>query len=338
MGSWYETCGLTKLPMMPREKVALYVVVGGLISDHVYINDTYNPMCLPIYGEYDDYGGIENVENPEVLDLLFNHIKSEVEAGRIHVQPSRDGADEYGWDKEKNLKTPKDLLDCIERGYLTTPSWNGKETLEISYMMMHREALQVAIDNFGSRVPYKEETTLREQYGFIVDRDTKVLVESRAKYDEMKEKIGDGKGKAKDGGDLPEDLVKKLYETTKNLNIGDKYCKVFDGYNTYDMTYIIEGYCNTEDAKLREALVDHLLVNSCFHYSRIEWRPHAGKGSQGQEYDVHLDIWKVGEKIANARYDELLKDVGDTMTLKEVEEQYGTRKDVLQETMWSPIR
>ena len=63
MGCWNETCGLTHLPILHKDKIKVLILFQ--IKDDVrtcYYNESYAPLCFPIDGEYDDYGGIENID------------------------------------------------------------------------------------------------------------------------------------------------------------------------------------------------------------------------------------------------------------------------------------
>ena len=71
MGSWYETCGLTHLPIQEGEEVIAFIVKKQqhIYKEHSGFNkpdDWYTPVHIGIEGEYNDYGGMKNITE-EVL-------------------------------------------------------------------------------------------------------------------------------------------------------------------------------------------------------------------------------------------------------------------------------
>lgn len=83
MGSWNGTCGISKMPIQYGDRVKLVLLkptnhyrsvsTGSGFCD---ASDMYTPICLPITGEYNDYGCIENIdEQPELFDLIIKALR-----------------------------------------------------------------------------------------------------------------------------------------------------------------------------------------------------------------------------------------------------------------------
>ena len=75
MGCWNQTCSLTNLPILYGDKIVVLPLIihnTKLLEGISYeINDKCGPICVPIIGTYDEYGGIENIENSNIiLDCL----------------------------------------------------------------------------------------------------------------------------------------------------------------------------------------------------------------------------------------------------------------------------
>jgi hypothetical protein len=97
MGCWNGTCGLTNLPIMAGEPTVFHLVGvfghGGGMNPaiDVYENARAFPISFAIVGEYNDYGGIENIEPSPVHEVtkkvlgvdgdLEEYINDEVERG-----------------------------------------------------------------------------------------------------------------------------------------------------------------------------------------------------------------------------------------------------------------
>lgn len=79
MGCWNGTCGVSQLPIHCGDKVKLILLKKSVyIEDSVkgggfcYSNGLFEPYYLPISGEYNDYGTIENIVDQE--DKHFNNL------------------------------------------------------------------------------------------------------------------------------------------------------------------------------------------------------------------------------------------------------------------------
>ena len=69
MGCWNETCVLTRTPITAGAPVVVLQVITGL---HYMASESYKTsllLGLPMQGRYDDYGGVEDLEQPNLEDL-----------------------------------------------------------------------------------------------------------------------------------------------------------------------------------------------------------------------------------------------------------------------------
>lgn len=82
MGCWNETCGLSGLPITEGDKVKLVfllpryrsMTIEGL-SSYCGSTSVLTPCLLPITGEYNDYGSIENIVEDWNTDIVFKSLK-----------------------------------------------------------------------------------------------------------------------------------------------------------------------------------------------------------------------------------------------------------------------
>lgn len=85
MGSYNVACSISNISIGPGEEILFFPLekneyrYGIGDGNHFLIgsNCFYNPVCLPIFGEYDDYGGIENIvknDNIKVIEKFFDGI------------------------------------------------------------------------------------------------------------------------------------------------------------------------------------------------------------------------------------------------------------------------
>lgn len=128
MGSWNGTCGISKMPILYGDRVKLVLLKPtkhyrsvSTGSGFCNASDMYTPICLPITGEYNDYGCIENIdEQPELFDLI-------IKALRI---PDRN-----------------DIEDIIA-------GISNNELEDISYMLIHESVYNIMLD-INKEIPHR---------------------------------------------------------------------------------------------------------------------------------------------------------------------------------------
>jgi hypothetical protein len=147
MGCWNGTCMISNLPIGAGEKVKLVFLQKGLDaqnvlnkSGYVFSNGALAPLALPITAEYNDYGGIENIEEDWNSTLALGTLKSmfksklmlddeEVESGKWNLETLVDGIERgsFGspamyWGKSKPSELDS-LLDKLPDSYFEKPEW-----------------------------------------------------------------------------------------------------------------------------------------------------------------------------------------------------------------------
>lgn len=128
MGSWNGTCGISKMPIRYGDRVKLVLLkpteyYKSVSTGSGFCNaaDMYTPICLPITGEYNDYGCIEDIdEQPELFDLI-------IKALRI---PDRNNIE--------------DIIAGI----------SNNELENISYMLIHESVYNIMID-INKEIPHR---------------------------------------------------------------------------------------------------------------------------------------------------------------------------------------
>lgn len=75
MGSWSVYCGISNIAITSGNKCVLLPLKKN--KDGEYQN--WQPATLPIFGEYNDYGGIETIEKDDNTKLIENHFGITIE-------------------------------------------------------------------------------------------------------------------------------------------------------------------------------------------------------------------------------------------------------------------
>lgn len=141
MGCWNKTCGLTQLPIYAGDKVITFIIIEAPYAENLtspcYENSFWNVIPLPIYGEYNDYGWMEEDDGEdwklEVLKAHFTELKRK--------EPYNDnGFIRYNSLKGGPFDSFEALGDCIHGGvFKVTYPANNRE-LNISAIMIHADA------------------------------------------------------------------------------------------------------------------------------------------------------------------------------------------------------
>lgn len=337
MGCWNETCGLSSLPIRAGDEIALIALYGsGELG--------YSPMCVPIYGEYDDYGGIKNIQNQLTVNLLFNEMNRLIGTGKLYIPMSEDEPSE--WDKEKHFKSSKDMLDCITQGYIEGKNRSYRDDVEydichVTCMMIHKRILDAIISEYGERKPYNCGDELRTCWSEIIERDRTKYLEVMSESSDDEEEIDENNETYQRLKDLePSDAIIEMMnilteisdetipeETRAALSKGlsaarsgtDKIfflkwefkemCrKMFHDISDFDMSYIMREYFDNGQEWLKEAMIGHVMTKYVFSRARIKWAPTVGRGSQSEEYGIIYVINEQSYKIIQERVNQIIDD------------------------------
>jgi hypothetical protein len=76
MGSWSVYCGISQVAITAGDKCVLLPLKVNRNSEG-YL--PYLPATLPIFGEYDDYGGLENIEKNANTELIEKHFNTTID-------------------------------------------------------------------------------------------------------------------------------------------------------------------------------------------------------------------------------------------------------------------
>jgi hypothetical protein len=72
MGSWSNTCVISKMPILAGDPCRLVLLGGHYARHHSYSSPThaYAPVCRPIRGVYDDYGRVKIADEAERIFFI----------------------------------------------------------------------------------------------------------------------------------------------------------------------------------------------------------------------------------------------------------------------------
>ncbi len=163
MGSWNETCQLSHLPIINYDTVTCIILVkhGDKINP-CYYNENWAPLCLPIDGEYDDYGAIENVKTSDYTKEFLSSLQYTYEDNEAY-----------------EFKNIEELVkDIVHHGlYLNTDmTIGGLQKLKLACVFYHKELYDTLVaDTKQRRITNMPSVILNDVY--------------ETKYEQIKTKI-----------------------------------------------------------------------------------------------------------------------------------------------------
>ena len=311
MGCWNQTCAISNLPITNGEKVVLIPLIatsnaGFQCGTTYYTTDCYVPLSMPIYGEYNEYGSITNIETLKINEEYLLQLDTYVESKDSSLS-EEDAIKAYAMAYVKDVNhivesllkiTPKEkigwnslqgLVDALTYdGFIVNNKKNDKEDGNgdyrmTSYVMIHRKLYDAMVDEISKRIPYAEDKSYRELYkGKIV----RYIKKTRIQYKDAQEAIENATTEAE----------KKLAEVKSMLNaypfnnhaeklgITDLTIPAM-GYN-----YMIERLIEEDNDELMEELLNSIIFTLALSLARSGYHVTTGLGSQGQEYQIHRII------------------------------------------------
>lgn len=149
MGCWNETDMLSQLPIMAGDPVKVFILLEELSEFRLCGCDSaWKPLCLPISGQYNDYGCIENIIEDWNTQAILNHCNEMLRMNMWLLSERGKEMAEYDKDLTQFPYTSiQTLLKAIERDYLCHRACYPTERKHktISLVMIHDEMYQAAI-------------------------------------------------------------------------------------------------------------------------------------------------------------------------------------------------
>ena len=179
MGCFGTSGFLSKVPIKYRQRVVCFI---ASVNDNFNIRETYYPdsivapYCLPIRGEYNDYGSIENIDrdaNVEVIEKYFGCTIEEVLNGVERLLYGRTISDNIKyWSKtnddghNKEVQQYKNIIpleNCLDE--------YSYKKMKYQWVLLfeHEEIYDKMADEFKDIKMYGQETSSIDNFFYLVD-------------------------------------------------------------------------------------------------------------------------------------------------------------------------
>lgn len=311
MGCWCETCGITQLPINAGDKVRLFVLVaqddyrfhegGAGGGGTCYATDRWSPIGPAIQGEYDDYGGVENIVENEDSKMIFNILKE----GWVNPKS------EHEWDKVPAAKdlSLSDMLAYIERdrGKIKTI---GRGTRHLGAMMVLEDVYQAMV-KFN---PIEAHHMVRYHYKYkpaldILRHDLKEWYDSTVEICKSQAETAKSKKPA-------DKKLQELYDRVMDLDLGKFFGFREDGNKAFKpvlQALAKEGlpFDHERVQRVAQSALDFTNFSRGMYLARKQWIPQSGKGGQNNDLDIYSAINQATSKIIAEREKQHEEDGGE---------------------------
>ena len=264
MGSWYSTCFMSHLPLIPGDDIAIFLLAPNYKHEKdgltCYPTDRYSPIGFPIFAEYDDDTQFRNIR--EINEYMERYLQ---EFATVYTRKRHCGdigeEDTFTFEKYEWADL-EHFVEGVVYGKLWVDDRNG-EKQRLEHTMVHTDLYNKLIQNISQRIPYGQTETLET----LTYRKILKTMEWLKEEDELIAKL-------KHEMPLMEFWPLKKFTDKVPLDTFSRW----DTLNTM-ARYFIE----TDDGYILDHILNYILWNQVMNYSRYGYHCVSGGGSQCQE-------------------------------------------------------
>jgi hypothetical protein len=283
MGSWNETCGVSRLPILDRDPVRCFFLVGEDTDARGaggFCHPSYwwSPLGPPLVGIYGDYGRIEKYP-PDDLNSQF--LFSVLEKGVL----SQDAAKRYDLSK-KDLPS---IQEAVERGALSLR--RRGEDRQVAQMFVLESIYQTMI---------ADKPTAWHAFGS--------LEEYRKSAWEFADRVVTKRPLGRAGVDFEP----SSWHETDNIFLSNLFGPHGPHSGSFELRhFLIERLPlvkSREGLGFIDACAEFVMFKDSMSALRAFWSPQSGKGSQDFDSGIHVRIAQEVIRIHEKRAAELAEE------------------------------
>ena len=315
MGCWNETCGITQLPIKSGDPVVLVFIahVGDRNRDHsgfCYINDQWSPKFLPIFGFYNDYGSVEDIQEDWNTKFIIERLREELVESRLSASkaqvPAPRGEPESN-ELDLETMTLEDVLGQIHDDRIWLPGVSGN--IPLGWMMMHRWIWDHMTQNMER--DWRDNLSLdqvmqggRDYYTACQEH----FKNEMSSTDEIKRLLMRHRT-------IAVDYNNPFYPLAERSERMDGY-GLINGISAYKDLFWkhVESGLAVSNPQVN-ALIEHMARFLTFRANmsalRKHWAPQTGKGSQSENLEMHLALHKLAVEQIEATLARYCEEDGD---------------------------
>ena len=304
MGCWNATCNISNLPIFWGDKVVLIPLLKvsskSTQFNPCYPTDNFVPLGFPIFGEYDDYGRLENAHtsawNEAHLRQFSYYFEERDDEAKEKYRPVilKETLDDF----------VGQVLCCHEGCYIDLPNQyfhpDGKAM--VTYMMIHQGVYEKLFAEMAGRIPYNIESRLREAMISKLEKRLEAILDFCPGEDECSTLVA--------------------YDMFRTIRLNDICRKVFGYENYFHQSFIWKDLAvrMLEDEHLKTCLLhdiaDMKIWTMTLMYLRKGYLCDSGSGSQNGEMRLHLVLARcIQEEVVRIRESHEWDADGDAETI-----------------------
>lgn len=311
MGCWNETCDLSKLPIRYGDKVKFLILLNvGAGGKSYYYNDTYIPLALPLSGEYNDYGSVENIKiDQSTLNFLSSTTfyvmdDDDKEISDEKLERFSNTLKHYGCNSVSYIEM-NSILNFKEYEFVNIEEFINDisaETIFFKYhdryyylqlIMYHEDLYDCLVKTFGLRTPYGKKDTI----SLLWSNKIKKYLDERKEYNSLRK--------------IPEEeLDKESRVKLFRFEFGEPVFKT--SQYSYNFIKEYEKYIDESNTdEFIKSLTDYILFSYVLSYGRNGYYTTSGLGSQGEERYIQKQIAQWIIDFCNEKEAEALEEYED---------------------------
>jgi hypothetical protein len=331
MGCWCETCGITHMPIDAGDKCRVFFITqqdygtekqGGGFS---YSNEVWYPRGLPLRGTYNDYGGLDDIEEDTNSKILIEGLKNDwvpykaqhqwerdvnpadLDVYVVMEETERDRAKVYDGDSPTRAKRMQESLDKMKEGKYEpldeSPHPEDRDQRPFGLMFVHEDVYQAMINYDPIDAHHTDE-------GYLYRPRSKIL------EDDMREWYNKGLEACKDLSSLRNDkrfrsmmmdAAASHWNAFNSFRSDPPFCKGVSYYYDFLREKMQAGvpYEDPEVQTVAKGLIEFTKFTWAMGESRRAWMPQSGKGSQNNETEIHKILAGTVIAVSAARDKEI---------------------------------
>lgn len=314
MGCWNETCAISNLPIRAGDPT-YFIMLTRTPWEHkdgstgCYYNDHWFLRSLPVLGEYDDYGKIEEWKKDWIHDLIIEQFKLDL------VNKDQNQREETINIPAQNLEniTFDNILDWLREGNVKVRSGigGGRKELDVVKCLVRKDVWDMLL-----QMSWKDWKLTHSFQNMEEDIKKYIALIQEAHHRTINDKNSFG--------------MQFEFETlTSKIWFDNNFIAPFHAHPKPSPTYnggysfikrwiddkLVSGQFTEEEALQKYLKIGEVIhVESMLTSLRKSWCPTTGTGSQDQEWEQSL---RFNLGVAKLAYLEEIKDLSDSMGFSE---------------------
>jgi hypothetical protein len=312
---------ISNLPILAGDKVKVVLLQKGYDGDtvlnksgYVYSNGLLSPLTLPISAEYNDYGGVENIEDDWNSALVLGTLKRMFKSKLLLDDNEVEAGD---WDLEK-------LIDGIERGSFNEPAmyWGKTRPSELDGMLDKLPKEYLEKPEWQKLVAEKAMRDSNPE-GWTPLNLSFVMIREDVWNETVKIGLGTGEYYMESGFAKGGKWINTLFDSFDLKTKKSEDASIESFYNPFTMgegprlkdDYVLQTLYiralkeNPGLAKdIKRQVIEFRMVSSMLSNLRKGWMVQPGAGSQHSGWESHLAFNNAIAAIAKAKYKEYNED------------------------------